>query len=144
MGITVSDCKTVFLDTAPFIYLFEDHPVFAEPVGALLRQCSKKNIIICTSVITYIEIITLPAREHNTKLVNQYHHLLTATPGVKLLSIDLATAQTAVRMRSEYSLKTADALQVAAAVCCNADMILTNDKHWQRIPDLPIVLVDEL
>ena len=144
MGIALSGCSSVFLDTAPFIYLFEDHPVFGKPVASFLRSCDKKNIAIVTSVITYIELLTLPARENKTELVKQYHCLLTESPEITLLPIDLPPAREAVRLRAKYGLKTADALQIAAAICHGVDMIVTNDKDWQRISDIPINLVGEL
>jgi len=144
MGITLSGCSSIFLDTAPFIYLFEDHPEFGKPVASFLRSCSEKNIAIVTSVVTYIELLTLPTRENKTELVKQYHHLLTESPEITLLPIGLTPAREAVRLRADHGMKTADALQIASAVCHGVDMIVTNDKDWQRIPDLPIVQVEEL
>ena len=144
MGIALSGCSSVFLDTAPFIYLFEDHPEFGKPVASFLRSCNENNITIVTSVITYIELLTLPTRENKIELVDTYHHLLTESPEITLLPIDLVPAREAVRLRADHGMKTADALQIAAAVCHGADLIVTNDKDWRRIPDLPIVLVEEL
>ena len=144
MGIALSGCSSVFLDTTPFIYLFEDHPDFGKPVASFLRSCSEKNITIVSSMITYIELLTLPARENKMELVKQYHMLLTESPEITLLPIDLPPAREAVRLRADYGMKTADALQIAAAVCHGADLIVTNDKTWQRLPGLPIVLVEEL
>lgn len=41
----------IFIDTAPFIYLIEDHPVFAAKVNQIITQAVVNNDSLVTSVI---------------------------------------------------------------------------------------------
>jgi predicted nucleic acid-binding protein len=49
-----------------------------------------------------------------------------------------------VHLRAQYPFKTPDAIQLGTAVASGADYILTNDKEWQRLEGIKVVLVREL
>jgi hypothetical protein len=46
--------KKVFIDTAPFIYLIENHPVFGAPIEQYLSACTEGESMLFTSVISYL------------------------------------------------------------------------------------------
>jgi hypothetical protein len=47
-------------------------------------------------------------------------------------------------MRAKYHFKTPDAIQLGTAVACGADYIITNDKAWQRLEEIKVILVGDL
>ena len=49
--------KKVFIDTAPFIYLIENHPVFGAPTEKYLLACAEDESKLLTSVIRISEMI---------------------------------------------------------------------------------------
>ena len=144
MGLNLTQNTILFFDTAPFIYLFEKNEPFSRPVEKLLDAIYAANAQITTSLITYIEINTAPAKAGKERLKAKYREYFTNSEGVSLQPVNLTIAEETIRFRAEYNLKTPDAIQLATAKYCGADYVLTNDKAWRQITELDIVLVSEL
>lgn len=144
MGLSLTKNTILFFDTAPFIYLFEKNESFSGPVEKLLDAIYAANAQIATSLITYMEINTAPAKAGNERLKAKYREYFTNSEGVSLQPMNLAIAEETIRFRAEYNLKTPDAIQLATAKYCGADFVLTNDHAWRQITELDIVLVSEL
>ena len=144
MGLKLRPDETIFLDTAPFIYFFEDNKAYADRVDALFMAGMETGCRFVTSLITYIEILTLPERQGNHRLAAKYRDYFTNSASLSIHPLDLTVADETVRIRAQYGLKTPDAIQVATALSCGADHVVTNDKQWRGVPHLPVVLVDEL
>ena len=51
---------TVMVDTAPFIYVLESHPQFADQFLGLFEAAAKGNLIVSLSTITLAEVLTGP------------------------------------------------------------------------------------
>ena len=60
MELDLNSNSTIFFDTAPFIYYFEDNPDYGLLIDQLLSSIYKNNSSFITSYITYIELITKP------------------------------------------------------------------------------------
>ena len=143
MGLNLQPGQKLFVDTAPLIYLMEGTGERAEKVGRLLDQCTRGGVSWVTSLVTYMELLVLPARKGLTALAGKYRDFLTNSDQVSLHPIDLAVADAVVDLRARYGLKTPDAIQLATARLCGADFILTNDRDWERVAaDFPIITVD--
>ena len=144
MGLMISGQERLFFDTAPFIYLFEKHeryePIlrtfFSRPV---IRQCRWG-----TSVISLIEVLTLPRRNGFARMEDGYRRFLTDVRRIELITADVDVCSRAVYFRAEYGLKTPDAIQLAAAQSFGADVVVTNDYAWKKIKELNVVTLDEL
>ncbi len=144
MGLMLQPRQTVFVDTAPLIYYFEDHQVFAPLVARFLEEAFLKNVQLVTSQITYIELLTLPQRCGNERLSAKYREYLTNSERLSLYPLNVLVADAAVGFRADYNLKTPDAIQLGTARVCGADMVLTNDRDWHAVTELPVVLLSDL
>lgn len=71
--------KSAFVDTALFIYLLEDQPVFAESTERFLNFCHTNQVNLVTSILTYLEFCVKPYREHRLDLVQKYHEMIHAS-----------------------------------------------------------------
>ena len=147
MGLSLRNNMSVFLDTAPLIYFWEQHEHYFPALAAFFDEVYAKNILCCVSLITYVEIVTLPLKHGNRLLASKYRNYLTNAANFQLAGFDLTIADTMARFRAEHHLRTPDAIQLATADACGVDYILTNDKAWKNI-EMPgrgqIVLVEEL
>ena len=142
MGLTLKSADLVFVDTAPFIYFFEQHPTLYHHMKRLFDMAYDQNIQVATSIITYIEIATYPMRRGFPKLANKYRDYFTHSENINLFPIDLVIAQQTVELRAKHRLNTPDAIQIGTAVACGADYIISNDKSWQKLgPPVPTVLM---
>ncbi len=145
MATDALDANSVlFLDTAPLIYLFEEHAKFHAPVRELLDEVYAVGAQMLTSMVTYIELTTRPRQMGNDRLVARYRDLLTHTRNLRLVPLDLNIADEAANLRARYRLKTPDAIQLATAITHGASRIITNDRQWSKIQSLDIIQVSDL
>ncbi|MFZ0243075.1 MAG: PIN domain-containing protein [Desulfobacterales bacterium] len=144
MGLEIKAGDIIFLDTAPFIYFFERHPDYFPALESLFNQVYTQKVQVITSIITYIELTTHPARSGQTKLVRKYRDYLSHSENISLFPLDMNIADQAVRLRAHYQFKTPDAIQLGTAVACGADYVVTNDIAWQKFTEVVVLLVTDL
>lgn len=144
MGLILQERQTVFVDTAPFIYFFENHPKYAPVMAGFFEEAFAKSAEIVTSVITYIELLTMPRRMGNEQLAAKYREYLTNSEHISLYPLNVLVADMAVDFRAKYKMKTADSVQLAVSRVCGADIVLTNDRDWRVINELRIISIADL
>jgi len=136
--------KFVAFDSAPLIYYIEEHPEYlaiADELFGLLDSGAARGM---TSVLTLEEVLVKPLREGRTELADQYRQVLTNSTNITLQPIDESICETAARMRARYGwLRTPDALQVAAAIKHQAQVIVTNDDRWQRLTEIEVAILSK-
>ncbi len=143
----MTDCKRVFIDTAPFIYYIEknvDNPQYFDKVKRFLMKCYEENIQLVTSVITMEEYMVFPYRNNKLEYIDLFEGLLQALE-FDVLEIDEKKAKKASRIRADYkAFKGMDALQLATACETKCDLFLTNDKQLKQFAEVKCITVDEL
>lgn len=140
----LAEVKVLGLDTAPLIYLIEQHPRFGPPVLEIARRLDAGDLVAATSTLTLTEVLSQPLRLGRHDLVHAYRRLLEGHEGLRLVSVDSQVAVLAAELRSRHSLRTPDAIQVAAALHAGCDAFLTNDGDLRRVAELEIILVSDL
>jgi predicted nucleic acid-binding protein len=144
MALTLKSDDIVFMDTAPFIYFFERHPDYFPALERFFDQLYGTGAQVITSIITYIELTTHPARLGKHQLVRKYRDYLSHSENISLFPLDMTIADHVVQLRAQYQFKTPDAIQLGMAVACGADYIITNDREWRRFEDIAVVMMDAL
>jgi predicted nucleic acid-binding protein len=144
MGLTLKKGDVVFLDTSPFIYFFERHPTFFPYMERLFNQVHEQEADIISSIVTFIEIATLPARMGNQELVEQYRAYFTNSSRVRLLPVDQSIAEQAIALRAKYQLKTPDAIQLGTAIASQTNYVVTNDRQWKQLTNQTALTVEEI
>ena len=144
MGLILQENDLVFVDTSPFIYFLERHPDFFQYMESLFNQVYEKNVFVITSVVTLIEICTLPAKLNNQALVAQYRDYFTKSKNIVLSPVDLAVAEQAIALRAKYQLKTPDAILLGTAGACKVSYIVTNDRQWKQLTNQTVLTVEEI
>ena len=61
----------VFVDTAPFIYLLESHPLLADQFVGLFEAAAQGALSIALSTITLAEVLTGPCKAGQTALAKR-------------------------------------------------------------------------
>ncbi len=136
--------KAIFLDTAPLIYFIEGHSAYAPILARLFNFNDKAGFSFIASTITLLEVLVKPLREGKTAIADQYRYILNNAPGIEILDMNTAIAETAARLRATYNLKTPDAIQLATALEAKADYFLTNDIKLKAVSEVVVVTMDEL
>lgn len=136
--------QLVALDTAPLIYFIEEHPTYCPVVATFFEQLDKGLLRAATSVITLSEVLVKPLRDRDARLTEQYREILLNAEGLTTVDVSAAIAEKAAQLRSQYSLRTPDAIQIATALHIGASALLTNDVRWPALPNLRILTLDSL
>jgi predicted nucleic acid-binding protein len=138
-----TDISVLGLDTAPFIYFVERHPVYLPIIRDIVRRIDQGTIRGCASVITLTEVLVQPKRRGTTDLEKEYRDLLLHSRNFELIPIDAGIAELAAELRSRHSLRTPDALQIAASLAAGCEAFLTNDKQLKRVDEISVLVLDD-
>jgi len=129
----------VAVDTAVFIYFIQEHPRFLPPLLPLFEETDNGTREIVTSAVTLLEVLVVPYRTGDVRLASRYELLLTRSRGVRLVELSRDQLRAAAQLRATSRVRTADALQLAAALGTGCRIFLTNDRELPEIPGLRIV-----
>jgi len=129
------------VDTAIFIYLIEENPEFLPLVAPIFEETARGDRELVTSAITLLQVLVVPYRAGNLALAERYEALLTRSRGLHLVELDRAQLRTAAQVRALYSIRTPDALQLAAALSRQCATFVTNDR---TLPDLAGIRIVQL
>lgn len=136
--------QVVGLDTAPLIYFIEENPVYFETVQDFFRAIDARELTVVTSTVTLLEVLVHPLRRNDIELAAQYREILLHSQGLTTIPLSATVAEEAAQLRAEHSIRTPDAIQMAAAIGAGATAFLTNDAGVPSLPDIDILLLDEL
>lgn len=134
----------VFIDTAPFIYLIENHPTFAEKVTRFFAKKAAAGHEIMTSVVTIMEFGVKPERDGRHEVIRAFENMLDRLK-INIINIDESVAKRAYVLRANYpALKGMDSLQLAAAIEENCKEFFTNDRKLKQVSEINIIIVEDL
>jgi predicted nucleic acid-binding protein len=126
----------VVVDTAPIIYMLDDHPVLADRFAGLFEAHASGQLQIAVTTITLAEVLTGPLRHKQTVLAKRYQKAL---EDFELVSITPDIAVTAAQLRASTGLRLPDALQAAAALELGAVALVTHDRDFSKLSHLNII-----
>jgi predicted nucleic acid-binding protein len=119
----------VGLDTSIFIYHLEANPTYAPLTKTAFENMEEGTFEGVTSAITLMELTVLPWRMGHENVAREYEAVLANYPNLYIVDVDRDVARLAAKLRADYNVSPADALQVAASLQADAKTFLTNDKQ---------------
>ncbi len=136
--------RRIGIDTSPFIYHVENHPIYSASSLALFRGIARGTAVGVTSTLTMTELLVLPYRSERPDAAHNAFSAIVQMANIEWLSPSLGVADRAARARARYGLRTLDAIQLATALTAGATGLVTNDKDFQRVRDLEVLILDDL
>jgi predicted nucleic acid-binding protein len=136
--------QLVGLDTAPLIYFVEENPNYIGMMDAFFAALHHQNFSAVTSAITVTEVLVHPLRSKNEAIVQQYRDILLNSDELTVMDVTRTIAEVAARLRASRNLRTPDAIQLATALDAGATFFLTNDAGFPAIPELQVLVLDNL
>lgn len=133
----LSEGVTVLVDTAPWIYLLEDHAEFAPRFWGLFEAAERGQIQLALSTVTLAEVLTGPYKAGQTALAKRYE---TALGAYQVVPLSAAVASLAAQLRVQYRLKLPDAVQLASALEIGASALVTHDRDFSAVQGLPVLM----
>ena len=134
----------IFIDTAPFIYILEDNPLFSDKTRTKVSSWYNDGALFYTSLFTFSEYCVVPYRLNDTQKINDFEMFLDDAE-IFITHFTKEIAMLSANLRAKYSaIKSMDALQLASAIQNNCDVFFTNDRQLKQVAEINCVLVDEL
>ena len=132
----LSDGDTVLVDTAPWIYVLEDHPVFAPRFTGLFEAAEQGRLQLALTTVTLAEVLAGPFKATQTALAKRYEKALNH---YQVVPLSEQVAALAAQLRGQYRLKFPAAVQLASALDLGAAALVTHDRDFSRVQGLPVL-----
>ena len=129
----------VGVDAAIFIYFIEEHVQYLPIVEPLFKEASTGRQLLITSALTLLEVLVVPYRSGNRSIAGRYETLLTSSDGVETVEISHEHLRAAAHLRATTKVRTADALQLTAALGTKCTSFVTNDRALPTVHGLRIL-----
>jgi predicted nucleic acid-binding protein len=136
--------RQLAFDTAPLIYLVEQHPPYFDRMLFIMGYIDSGSIEGTASIIALAEVLVQPLRTGNTVLAKRYEAVLSNSHHFHLEPTTLSIARRTADLRARYNLRIPDALHIATALDAGCDAFLTNDLGIKRVTEMTILVLDEL
>ena len=131
----------VGLDTSIFIYQLEANPTYAPLTKTVFENLEGGKFKGVTSTITLMELTVLPWRMGHENIAREYEALLVNFPNLSIIDVDRNVARLAAKLRADFNVSPADALQVAASLQAGAKAFLSNDKRLSGLQTVIEILI---
>ena len=131
----------VGLGTSIFIYHLEANPTYTPLTQIAFESMEKGKFKGVTSTITLMELTVLPWRMGYENVAREYEAVLVNFPNLSIVDIDRNVARLAAKLRADFKISPADALQVAASLQAGAKAFLTNDKRLSNLQTVIEILI---
>ena len=137
----LTSADVVGLDTSIFIYHLEANLTYAPLTKIAFESMEKGKFKGVTSTITLMELTVLPWRKGHENVAREYEAVLANFPNLSIVDIDRNVARLAAKLRADYNISPADALQLAAGFQGGAKAFLTNDKRLSGLQTVIEILI---
>ena len=129
----------IYLDSAPVIYVVEQHAPYAEYLDTRL---SILEDTLVASELTRLECRILPLREGNHRVLQDFDDYFAARV-LELAPLTREVMDMATLIRAQYGFATPDAIHLGAAIAADCDVFLTNDNRLTRFSEMNVEVVEE-
>ena len=121
------------------LMFIEEEPRFLPQILPLFIEADEGDRVLVTSSLILLELLVVPYRAGDHKLAARYERLLTRSRGIRLIELSHHLLRTAAQLRAATSVKSPDALQLAAALGAGCSTFVTNDRRLSPVPGLRVL-----
>lgn len=114
----------IYLDSCVVIYAVEDNGARGDEVRRRLIESA--DVVVAISPLVILQCLVGPLREENLVL---HDHYVRALKQFRLLPLEPEHYVRAAELRARHSIRTPDALHLAAAQLHGCDQLWTNDNR---------------
>jgi len=145
MGIlnVISGYK-VYLDTNIWIYALEGYPPFRDNLTELFQQIDLGNLMAFTSELSLAEALIKPLQNQDLQQEEIYKQAICNRASLAVIPISSEILIEAAKLRASIKLKMPDAIHAATARLNQCSSFITNDKNFEKIPGISVILLSEI
>ena len=123
--------RHVYLDACVAIYYVEQHQALFQRVDSALFPASGEQITPVFSDLTRLECRVYPLRNQDQALLARYDAFF-KLPDCGFVNLDSSVFDLATELRAQFTLRTPDALHLAAAIRYGCHEFWTNDERLSK------------
>jgi predicted nucleic acid-binding protein len=136
--------RLIALDTSVWIYHFEGSAAYGQAADAVLEAVSTGRVAAVASELVLLELLVAPLRKGTQDVADEIEMTLLHFPHLQLAPVTRSVLVRAAEMRARYGLRTPDAIMIATAVESDATLAVTNDRDWQKVGEIEVLLLQDL
>ncbi len=131
----------VYFDANAIIRLLEHRDA---PLLRLLDRMKERAAAICTSEISLAEVLVVPLREKDRRLIDSYETFLRGSAGIVVASVSRNVLRLSAELRATMGGKSPDAIHVATAMLNGCKLVVSSDQRLRVAPDIRRVAIEDL
>jgi len=135
--------KVIALDSCIWIYHLEKHPEYAALTRQVLEAVEGGSCRAVSSELTLLEILVRPMQMELQDVADEYELLLSGFPNLSLEPISRDILLQAATIRARHGLRTPDVIVAATAIAAEATLLVTNDRHFSKVPEIQIACLSD-
>lgn len=135
--VALPDDSLLLVDTAPFVYHFQNDALYAPRFAGLFEQAAVGRLRIALTTVALAEVLTGPYGHGRDALGKQLEAAL-GEFDIHPLSVSIAVE--AARLRARYRLRLPDAIQLATALEIGAWGLVTHDRDFSAVDDVRVLM----
>ena len=125
--------KKVGLDSSILIYHLEDLEPYANLTENIFSMVAEGSLSAVLSTVSVTELLVQPFAAGQKDRIAAMERFLFSLPNTEIKSPDYPIAREAARLRSQYRIRTPDALLIATSMNEKADAFITNDADLRAL-----------
>lgn len=137
----LTKAKSVYIDSNCLIYYFEGNTKKAKSVEELFNLSIQNNIKLLTAELTYLELLVLPIKTKQLKIVNLYKNLHKHIPNLSFVEVNKKVFINAAKIRANYNYKSPDSIHLATAINNKCDFFITADKKLKSFKKIKVKVI---
>ncbi|KAF3889315.1 MULTISPECIES: type II toxin-antitoxin system VapC family toxin [Nostocales] len=133
----------VYLDTNIWIYALEGYPEYFQDLTQLFQRITQGDLTAVTSELSLAEALVKPFQNQNLRQQQIYKQFISNSKNLSVISISRDILIEASQLRANVNIKLPDAIHAATAKLTLCSTFLTNDKRFQSVPNISVVLLSQ-
>lgn len=136
--------KSVYFDANPIIYFLEGNAKYAQIIQQIFQARQDDVFQAVTGHLCLAELLVKPVKDNNQILIQHIKQLF-QSGFIALHAHHQATFELSASIRAKTQLKMPDALHVATAINCGADVFLTADNQISnKVAEIAVMNLNDL
>jgi predicted nucleic acid-binding protein len=134
----------IYLDVNIWIYALEGYPAFVQDLTQLFQAIDRGTLTAFTSELSLAEALVKPLQTQNIPQQEIYKQAIANRQNVSVIPVQREILIEAAQLRATTKLKLPDAVHFATALQTSCQTFLTNDRGFQGIPGISVVLLSSV
>jgi predicted nucleic acid-binding protein len=134
----------IYLNVNVWIYALEGYPAFVQELTQLFQAIDQGTITVITSELSLAEALVKPFQTQNIAQQEIYKQAIANRQNVSIIPVQREILIAAAQLRATTKLKLPDAIHFATALQAQCKTFVTNDRGFQGIPGISVVLLSSV